>query len=66
MSKLSLKTLFHVINVKTSYNVLLKKPKLHKNMVIIVRGNCLLVVETWERINQLFGHSKQHTHNSAK
>ena len=31
-----------------------------------VRRNCLLVVETWERINQLFGHSKQHTHNAAK
>ena len=35
MSELSLKTLVHVINAKTSYNVLLKKPKLHKNMVII-------------------------------
>ena len=33
---------------------------------INVRRNCLFVVETWERINQLFGHSKQHTHNSVK
>ena len=39
--------------------------KLNKNF-IHVRRNCLLVVETWERINQLFGYSKQHTHNSAK
>ena len=31
-----------------------------------VRANCLLVVETWECINQLFGHAKQHTHNAAK
>ena len=34
MSKLSSKTPFHVINAKTSYNVLLKKPWLHRNMVI--------------------------------
>ena len=32
----------------------------------IVRRSCLLVVETWECINQLFGHAKQHTHNAAK
>ena len=31
-----------------------------------VRINCFLVVETWECINQLFGHAKQHTHNAAK
>ena len=33
---------------------------------IFVRTNCLFVVETWERIKQLFGHSKQNTHNAAK
>ena len=36
------------------------------NESISVRTNCLLVVETWECINQLFGHAKQHTHNAAK
>ena len=25
-----------------------------------------LVVETWESINQMFGHSKHHKHNAAK
>ena len=31
-----------------------------------VRINCLLVVETWECINQLFGHAKQHIDNAVK
>ena len=34
--------------------------------IVIVRRNCLLVVETWERINQLFGHFKQYTYNVVK
>ena len=32
--ELSLKTLFHVIDAKTSYNVLLRRPWLHENGVI--------------------------------
>ena len=34
MGELSLNTLFHVIDAKTSYNVLLRRPWLHENGVI--------------------------------
>ena len=34
--ELNLNTLFHVIDAKTSYNVLLRRPWLHQNGVILL------------------------------